>query len=118
MDRFALFFNSLAERTIDAVARRTSTIVTVIVGNSGITALTESTVSVWSIRFAVPPVAALSESSDDNSNPIGPVLVTVNVSVAMVPVPLNAAVVEPVDVANKWYSPSDCDALLFTTSMG
>lgn len=73
---------------------------TAIVGNSGTTAVTVSTVSVWLIRLDVPPVAGLSESSVSKNKPVGPVAVTLNVTVAMVPLPLNAGAV-PVDVASR-----------------
>lgn len=78
-----MFFNSLVETAIVAVARTTSNIMIVIVGNSGITGFTESTDVERATRLTVPPVARSESSTSSKANPVEPVLVTVNVTVAM-----------------------------------
>ncbi len=82
------------------------------------TGVTESTDVDGFTRLIVPSDASCESSTSFNANPVVPVLVTVNVTVAIVPLPVKAGVVEPVEVANKWYSPSDWEASLFTTSTG
>ena len=80
--------------------------------------VTESTDVDGLTRSIVPSDASCESSTSFNANPVVPVLATVNVTVAIVPLPVKAGVVEPVEVANKWYSPSDWDPSLFVTSTG
>ena len=73
--------------------------------------------SAWTIKFEVPPTAGWSESSDVKANPVGPLFVILNVNVAIVPLPLKDDA-EPVEVANRWYCPVDCNAVSSITSIG
>ena len=65
------------------------------------TGVTESTEVEGFTRLMVPSDASCESSTSFNANPVAPVLVTVNVIVAIVPLPVKAGVVEPVEVANK-----------------
>ena len=72
--------------------------ISIVVGNSGIArTFTESTEVEGTTGSGFPAC----ESSASNVKPVVPVLVTLNVTVAIVPLPLNEGVVEPVEVASK-----------------
>jgi hypothetical protein len=135
----SLVFGSFIDNAIAVVAITISTANIDVVDNSGTvgvteavgaaevvgvaeteepTAVTESTEVDGFTRLMVPSDASWESSTSLSNSPVVPVLVTVNVTVAIVPVPVKAGVVEPVEVANKWYSPSDWEASLFTTSTG
>ena len=114
----SLVFKSLVEMAIVAVARTTSNVMIVIVGYSGIMGFTESTLVEGETRLTVRSVASSESSTSSKANPVEPTLVTVNVTVAIVPLPLNAGVLEPVEVAKRWYFPVDCEAVSSTTSIG
>ena len=100
---------------IEAVMINNSNIMIVIVGNSGIIELTESTL-IEGVKTSELPFKEISTSF--NASPVEPMAVTVKVTVAMVPLPVNAGVLEPIEVANRWYVADDCEASLSTISIG
>ena len=111
------FFSTLIEiAKADTAMSAATRIVTV--GNSGITALAESTEVDGVTKLTLPPAVSSESSTSCNVNPADPVLVTVKVTVAMVPLPENAGVLAPVEVAKMWYSASDWEAVFSTTSIG
>ena len=105
----------LAAIITEAVAASANANTNAVTGNSGITALTAVTL-VAGVTRLISPVASRVESSTSNIKSAEPEPMTLRVKVAIVPDPLNEGVLEPVEVASKWYCPEL--KLSSSTSMG